>query len=74
MTAESEKWQAVAPNKPARARRRKMSMERVMVLFTAFFTLGIVLLVIFPEGHSGRALVMTFYSLLVFWAIFRFGI
>ncbi len=55
------------------ARKRKMSMERVMVMFTLFFIAGIVLLVIFPEGHAARAVVMPIYSIAVFWAMFRFG-
>jgi hypothetical protein len=55
------------------ARKRKMSMERVMVMFTLFFIIGIGLLVIFPEGHVARAVVMPIYSIVVFWAVFRFG-
>lgn len=45
-----------------------------MVMFVLFFALGILLLVLLPEGHAARGLVMTAYSLLVFWAMFRYGI
>jgi 4-hydroxybenzoate polyprenyltransferase len=55
-------------------RRRKLSQERVMVMFVLFFALGILLLVLLPEGHAARGLVMTIYSLAVFWTMFRFGI
>lgn len=79
---ESSSVQSVAPSversgRPEASRpprRRKLSQERVMVMFVLFFALGILLLVLLPEGHAARGLVMTAYSLLVFWAMFRYGI
>jgi 4-hydroxybenzoate polyprenyltransferase len=72
MTAEAENLPA-APPKSTRPR-RKISLERVMVLFTIIFVVGIVMLVLFPEEHPARGLAMAAYSLLVFWVVFRFGI
>jgi hypothetical protein len=64
--------EATPPTKPHK-RRRKMSQERVMVLFTMFFGVGIVILSFLPENNSMRGLVMGFYSISVFWAYFKFG-
>lgn len=55
-------------------KRAKMSMERVMVLFTLFFFAGILLLVVIPEDHPVRGVAMTLYSIAVFWSVFRFGV
>jgi hypothetical protein len=55
-------------------KRGKMSQERLMVMFTLFFILGILLLVIIPEGHAVRGIAMALYSVAVFWVMFRFGI
>ncbi len=63
-----------SPQPPVRSRRRKNSQERVMVMFTLFFALGIFLLVLIPEGHSARGMAMGVYSVLVFWSVFRFGV
>jgi hypothetical protein len=56
----------------ASPKKHKMSQERVMVMFTLFFTLGILLLVVMPEGHSARDISLGIYSIVVFWAMFRF--
>ena len=72
MTSESPK---VVPNeKPSSTKRKKMSQERVMILFTLVFVLGILLLVLTPEGHAARGIVMTVYTIAVFWGFFRFCI
>jgi hypothetical protein len=72
MTSDSSKLDRAKPQ-PAR-KIRKMSQERVMVMFTLFFAVGILLLVIIPEGHGARGIVMSLYSVAVFWAMFRFGV
>jgi 4-hydroxybenzoate polyprenyltransferase len=61
------------PQKSPPRLRRKMSQERVMVLFTLFFGIGILLLSVLPENNSARGLVMAVYSISVFWAYFKFG-
>jgi hypothetical protein len=61
------------PAAPPR-KRRKVSQERVMIMFTLFFAIGILLLVLLPEGHGARGIAMSVYSIAVFWAMFRFGI
>jgi hypothetical protein len=55
-------------------KRKKASQERLMVMFTLFFIIGILLLVLIPEGNSMRGVAMSLYSVAVFWAMFRFGI
>jgi len=60
--------------KPAVRRAKKMSMERVMLLFTLFFVGGIAMLVLFPEEHSARAFVMAAYTIAMFWVLYRFAI
>jgi hypothetical protein len=59
---------------PAPRRRRKVSQERVMLMFVFFFALGIALLVFIPEGSPFRGAAMAIYSVAVFWSMFRFGI
>ncbi|HEY9686451.1 MAG TPA: hypothetical protein V6C52_05710 [Coleofasciculaceae cyanobacterium] len=71
MNAEAENLPAPQTNPRTRP---KISMERVMVLFTIIFVVGIVMLVLFPEEHPARGLAMTVYSVLVFWVVFRFGV
>jgi hypothetical protein len=56
------------------AKRKKFSQERLMIMFTLFFVLGIVLLVIIPEGNPVRGVAMTIYSVSVIWAMFKFCI
>jgi hypothetical protein len=56
------------------AKRKKFSQERLMIMFTLFFLLGILLLVMIPEGNPVRGVAMTIYSLTVFWAMFKFCI
>ena len=65
--------EATPPTKTQKRPRRKMSQERVMVLFTLFFGVGIVLLSWLPENNSARGIVMGCYSIAVFWAYFKFG-
>jgi hypothetical protein len=62
-----------APAKP-RPKRKGMSQERFMIMFTLFFIAGVLLLVVFPEGSPARGVSLTVYSVFVFWAMFRFGI
>lgn len=57
-----------------RPKRKGMSLERLMIMFTLFFFTGVLLLVVLPEGSPVRMIAMTIYSLLVFWAMFRFGL
>lgn len=73
MTANPSAADASSP-KTQHPKKRKMSQERVMIMFTLFFALGILLLVILPEGHGARGIAMSVYSIVVFWAMFRFGI
>jgi len=61
------------PSTKAKRSRKKMSQERVMVLFTLFFGVGIVILSFLPEDSSLRGIVMGCYSILVFWAYFKFS-
>jgi hypothetical protein len=63
---------SATPQKLA-CKRKGMSMERCMVMFTAFFGLGILLLVLLPEGSPMRGAAMGVYSIVVFWAMYRFG-
>ena len=72
MTSESPKLENGPKMK--RAKPKRMSQERVMIMFTLYFIGGILLLVIMPEGHPVRGIVMTIYSIAVFWSMFRFGI
>jgi hypothetical protein len=55
-------------------KRAKVSQERLMTMFTLFFIVGILLLVLIPEGHMMRGVTMGLYSVVVFWAMFRFGV
>ncbi|HEY9744891.1 MAG TPA: hypothetical protein V6C99_01595 [Oculatellaceae cyanobacterium] len=55
-------------------KRARPSQERLMVLFTLFFIIGILLLVFIPEDHPARGIAMSLYCLVVFWVMFRFGI
>jgi hypothetical protein len=61
------------PSTKAKRSRKKMSQERVMVLFTLFFGVGITILSFLPENSSIRGMVMACYSILVFWAYFKFS-
>lgn len=72
MTSETPNLQKT--EKPKAPRQKKMSQERLMVMFTLFFLLGIILLVLLPEGHAARGIAMGVYSIVVFWAMFRFGL
>ncbi|MCE3233830.1 MAG: hypothetical protein K0Q50_10 [Vampirovibrio sp.] len=56
------------------SKRKKMSQERMMIMFTLFFLLGILILVLVPEGHFMRGIAMTIYSVVMFWAMFRYGL
>jgi hypothetical protein len=62
-----------APKPKTSSKRKGMSQERFMVMFTLFFIVGVLLLVVLPEGHAARGIVMAVYSILVFWSMFRFG-
>jgi 4-hydroxybenzoate polyprenyltransferase len=64
---------ASPPSKTQKRSRRKMSQERVMLLFTLFFIVGIIILSFLPENNSARGAVMGVYSIAVFWAYFKFG-
>lgn len=55
-------------------KKRKLSQMRLMTMFTLFFVVGILLLVIFPEGSPVRGISMGLYSVAVFWAMFRFAV
>ena len=59
--------------KSSRKRRKPMSQERLMIMFTLFFIVGVLLLVIMPEGNAVRGIAMTIYMVAVFWAMFQFG-
>jgi hypothetical protein len=77
MTSNSSNLEnAPVKNRPGlkSAKSKKMSQERVMIMFTLFFIAGILLLVIIPEEHAARGWAMGSYSIIVFWAVFRFGI
>jgi hypothetical protein len=71
-TSDSSQVNAVPPE--TRPKRKGMSQERFMVMFTLFFIVGVLLLVLMPEGHAARGMTMGIYSIVVFWAMFRFGI
>lgn len=71
MSSESPKLEN-AP-KANRAKSKRMSMERVMIMFTLYFIVGILLLVIMPEGNPVRGIAMSLYSVAVLWSMFRFG-
>lgn len=77
MTSESPSSLSSQPleagSKKKSAKRKGMSQERFMVMFTLFFVLGVLLLVVFPEGSVARGVSLTIYSVVVFWAMFRFG-
>jgi|GEM_PF-1928914 len=64
---------AETQSKPSIKKRQGMSQERMMVMFTLFFALGVLLLVFIPEDHWARGISMGIYSIVVFWAMFRFG-
>lgn len=70
MSSNSSKLENTSP--PKRVKPKKMSQERLMVMFTLFFVIGILLLSVIPEEHAARGLVMGIYSIVVFWALFRF--
>ncbi|WP_373532981.1 hypothetical protein [Vampirovibrio sp.] len=70
MTSQSPKLEDPKPV----AKRKKFSQERLMTMFTLFFVLGILLLVVIPEGSPVRGIAMTIYSITVFWAMFKFCI
>ena len=72
MTSDSSKLENAPKGK--RAKPKKMSQERLMILFTLFFIVGILMLVVIPEEHAARGIAMSIYSIVVFWAMFRFGI
>jgi hypothetical protein len=72
MTSESSNAQKVSKAKASKP--KKMSLERLMVMFTLFFIGGVLILVIVPEEHAARGIIMSVYSVAVFWAMFRFGI
>lgn len=74
MSAETEQLPSSPQSSKPVGKRRKLSMERIMVLFALFFVGGIALLTAVPEEHPVRGLAMTAYTLLVFWAIFRFAV
>lgn len=65
--------ETLSSEKKATTKRKPMSQERFMIMFTLFFILGVLLLVVLPEGHPARGIAMTVYSVFVFWAMFRFG-
>lgn len=50
----------------ARPKRKGMSLERLMIMFTLFFFTGVLLLVVLPEGSPVRMIAMTIYSLIAF--------
>lgn len=63
---------------PVKKTKKKHSVERLMILFTTFFILGVVILLVVPEGSDAHpnpyfGVAMGVYSLLVFWSVFRFG-
>ncbi len=66
--------ETTTPLKPkARPKRKGMSQERFMILFTLFFIAGVLLLIALPEENPYRGIAMGIYSIVVFWAMFRFG-
>ena len=73
MSSESNPTQASIQPKTTK-KRGKFSQERLMIMFTLFFVVGILLLVLIPEEHAARGPVMGLYSIVVFWAMFRFCI
>lgn len=78
MTSESSTSVAppleTAPKETKHPKCKGMSQERFMVMFTLFFIVGVLLLMFIPEEHAARGIVMGIYSIVVFWAMFRFGI
>lgn len=72
--ASSESPNVENTSAPAPVKRKKMSQERMMIMFTLFFLVGILLLVLIPEGHFMRGMAMTIYSVVMFWAMFRYGV
>lgn len=72
MTSESSNVPKVAKGKASKP--KKMSLERLMIMFTLFFIGGVLVLVILPEEHPARGIAMSIYSVVVFWAMFRYGI
>jgi hypothetical protein len=70
MSSNSPKLES--PPQDKRVKPKKMSQERLMIMFTLFFIIGILLLIVFPEEHAARGIAMGIYSVVVFWALFRF--
>jgi len=79
MTTEAPSSLSDTPVSPAtdakrvRSKRKGMSQERFMVMFTLFFFAGVLLLVVFPEGSMARGISIGIYSVFVYWAMFRFS-
>lgn len=61
------------PAKSAK-KRGKASQVRLMAMFTLFFIVGILLLVLIPDGNPWRGPAMGLYTASVLWAMFRFGV
>ena len=57
-----------------KTKRTGLSQERFMIMFTLFFIAGVLLLVLLPEEDPRRGWAMGIYSIVVFWAMFRFGL
>jgi hypothetical protein len=74
MTSESSKLENTSKISKRVTKPKRMSQERVMIMFTLYFIVGILLLVVMPEGNPVRGIAMTLYSVAVLWSMFRFGI
>lgn len=62
--------------KPARPK-KKVSQERLMLMFTLFFIGGVLLFTLVPEGEGPpvlRGILMSLYCMAVFWSMFRFAV
>lgn len=73
MVSKSQELKEETSASPSSPKRKPLSQERMMIMFTLFFIVGILLLVLVPEGHFMRGIAMTIYSVVMFWAMFRFG-
>ncbi|MEM0951353.1 MAG: hypothetical protein AAGI66_04315 [Cyanobacteria bacterium P01_H01_bin.74] len=62
------------PTAKKSSKRKPLSVERLMTMFTLYFFTGVLIVLLIPSGSPAKAIAMTLYALLVFWSMFRFGL